>query len=74
MSTSAQPPRGPVLVDVPGARRELGGIGRTTLYRIIADGKLMPVRVKGRTMFDLRDIEAYVDASKDRRPTSRRAA
>jgi excisionase family DNA binding protein len=36
------------------------GVSRATLYRAIADGKLEPRKVRGRTLILRTDLEAYV--------------
>jgi excisionase family DNA binding protein len=37
------------------------GIGRTKVYRIIADGKLPARKLDGRTLVLRSDLEAYLD-------------
>jgi hypothetical protein len=50
----------PLLVRIDDARQILGGIGRSTFYRIVADGKLKPVH-QGRKPYVLTsDLIAYV--------------
>jgi excisionase family DNA binding protein len=41
-------------------------ISRPTLYRLLKSEKLIPVRIGKRTLFDLKDIRAFVEASKGR--------
>ncbi len=51
----------PLLYDEVEARRMLGGIGRTKLYRMVAAGELAPVKIGRRTFFAHDDLAAYVD-------------
>ncbi len=42
------------------AREYLGGISRTTLYREVRAGRLRPVKVGRRVLFDVADLDAYI--------------
>jgi excisionase family DNA binding protein len=39
-------------------------ISRPTLYRLLQSNRLVPVRIGKRTLFDPKDIKAFVEASK----------
>ena len=39
-------------------------ISRPTLYRLLKSNRLVPVRIGKRTLFDPKDIRAFVDAAK----------
>jgi excisionase family DNA binding protein len=39
-------------------------ISRPTLYRLLKSNRLVPVRIGKRTLFDPKDIKAFVDAAK----------
>lgn len=49
------------LVSIEEARAELGGVGRTTIYRLIAAGRLAKVNVGSRAFVTGASIDAYVD-------------
>jgi excisionase family DNA binding protein len=40
-------------------------ISRPTLYRLLKSGKLKPVRIGKRTLFDANDIRAFIEQSKE---------
>lgn len=46
---------------VPEAQGKLGGIGRTMLYRLIADGELATVHIGRRTFIASDEIEAFIE-------------
>jgi excisionase family DNA binding protein len=46
-------------------------ISRPTLYRLLKSEKLIPVRIGKRTLFDVQDIKAFVEASKGKPDTSK---
>lgn len=74
MSTPTQRAKQSPLLDVPSACEYLGGIHKATLYRLIGEHKIRPVRVtRGRTMFALADLDAHIAASKDRKHTRKAA-
>lgn len=50
----------PVTVTVEGAKRALG-LGHTTVYRLIGEGKLSTVKVGRRTLIKTDSIRALVD-------------
>ncbi|MGY6643802.1 MAG: helix-turn-helix domain-containing protein [Salinarimonas sp.] len=52
----------PVAVSVREAQRLLGGIGRTKLYQLIADGKLRPLKLGRRTLIPISSINDLVHA------------
>lgn len=39
------------------------GLGRTTLYRLIADGQLRRIKIGNRTLIRCRDLEALFNVS-----------
>ncbi len=43
-------------------------ISRPTLYRLLKSGRLVPVRIGKRTLFDPEDIRSFVEASKKASP------
>jgi excisionase family DNA binding protein len=49
------------LLDLPSAREALGGIARTTLFRLMADGELAIVKVGRRTMIPESSISEYIE-------------
>jgi excisionase family DNA binding protein len=48
------------LVGVQAAQEMLGGIGRTTLYRLRRDGELDSVSIGRRSLITVDSIDAYV--------------
>lgn len=50
----------PITVTVEGAKKALG-LGHTTLYRLIGEGKLSTVKVGRRTLIKTESIRALVD-------------
>jgi excisionase family DNA binding protein len=50
----------PLLLSRREARARLG-IGETTLGRLIRDGELRTVRIRGRRLVPARELERYVD-------------
>lgn len=50
----------PLLVPYKGAQRTLGNVSRGTVQKLVRDGDLPAVKVRGRTMFRLTDLEAYI--------------
>ncbi len=51
------------LLSIEEAARFLG-LSRTTLYELIRGGKLKPVRLAGRTLFDPADLSDLVEQAK----------
>ena len=51
----------PLLVPVPDAQNQLGGISRTTLYELINAGELVRVNVGRRSFVTSESIAAYVN-------------
>jgi excisionase family DNA binding protein len=47
------------LIPVAEALRRLG-VGRTSLYRLFAEGELMPLKVGARTFVAASDIDAFI--------------
>lgn len=52
----------PVLVSIPEAQRALS-VGRSTTYRLIAEGKLDTFKIGRRTLVRVSSIHALVSAS-----------
>lgn len=50
------------LVPIDDAQRELGGIGRTTLYELIDQGHLVRARIGRRAFITGESIAAYIDS------------
>lgn len=48
------------LVPIEDAQNELGGIGRTTLYRLIEEGHLVRARIGRRAFITGDSIDAYI--------------
>lgn len=49
-----------LLYNEPDAREVLGGIGRSKLYALVADGKLTPTKIGRRTFFESAELERFV--------------
>jgi len=47
---------GQLALNIAGARKALGNIGRSTVYRLIASGELETRKVFGRTLITARSI------------------
>ena len=41
------------------------GIGRTTLYKLIEEGRLMPKKIGRRTLFRAEDLRQLIDTNDD---------
>ena len=50
------------LVPIEDAQHELGGIGRTTLYRLIEDGQLVRAKIGRRAFITGDSIAAYIES------------
>jgi hypothetical protein len=50
------------LVPIEDAQNELGGIGRTTLYRLIEDGHLVRARIGRRAFITGESIASYINS------------
>jgi excisionase family DNA binding protein len=48
------------LVDVTGAAAYFG-VSRRTIYRLIQEGALKPIRIGARLRFRVRDLDEYVE-------------
>ncbi|TXH22694.1 MAG: DNA-binding protein [Mycobacterium sp.] len=48
------------LIPIEGAQQELGGIGRTTLYRLIKEGHLIRANIGRRSFITGESLAAYV--------------
>ena len=54
----------PLLVRLyPEASEILGGIGRTSIYKEVAEGRLKTVKIGARTFIALAELERYVEAA-----------
>lgn len=49
------------LLSVNETRRRLGGIARSTLYRMFERGELRPVKLNWRTMVAESELQDYID-------------
>jgi excisionase family DNA binding protein len=49
-----------LLVPIPGARAQLGGIGNTTLYELVKRGELTKVNIGRRGCITAESLSAYV--------------
>ncbi|MEW2484101.1 helix-turn-helix domain-containing protein [Mycobacterium sp. NPDC049093] len=49
------------LVPIPEARQALGGIGRSTLYELVARGEFVKVNIGRRGFITAKSLDAYVD-------------
>ena len=49
-----------MLVPIPESCKELGGISRTTAYKLVEDGELELVKIGRRSFVTMRSLEAYV--------------
>ncbi len=58
--TGCGPSAGPLLLSTDEARRELGGIGKTTIFAMISTGSIEAVKVGRRTMIVGESCRAYV--------------
>ncbi len=52
--------REPLLYDVPTASKILGGLGRTSVYRLMQEGQLHPIKIGKRTFLTDAEICRYV--------------
>ena len=39
-------------------------VGRTTLYKLIKEGKIKPVKIGKRTLIDKNDLDRFIEESK----------
>lgn len=53
-------PAPPLLNDVNEAALKLGGIGRSTLYKMMADGEIAHVKIGRRSFIAQAELERYV--------------
>jgi len=49
------------LLSIPEARAELGDIGVTTLYALVAEGALPLVKIRRRSFIRAEDVEALIE-------------
>ena len=49
----------PLAVTVPAARR-ISGLGRTTIYRLIADGELKALKIGRRRLIDYNSLRSLI--------------
>jgi hypothetical protein len=52
---------GRLLLPITGAQQELGGISRTTIYKLVDDEKLVKVNIGRRSFITTESLTAYVD-------------
>jgi hypothetical protein len=50
-----------LLVPIPGAQSKLGGVSRTTLYKLVDAGELVKVNIGRRGFITAKSLAAYVD-------------
>lgn len=50
-----------LLAGIPEVRRLLGGVSRRTVLRLLDDGELRRVRIRGRTMTPVADVLALIE-------------
>lgn len=58
--TATEEPTDDVLLDVASTCDALGGIGRTTLYRLIAAGEIKTVKLGARTMTPRSEVNRLI--------------
>lgn len=46
---------------------QLLGLGVSTIDKLVAQGKLVPVRLNRRVLFDFSDLEEIIERAKDKR-------
>ncbi|MGV9673555.1 helix-turn-helix domain-containing protein [Gordonia sp. NPDC003504] len=51
-----------VLVPIEGTQEQLGGIGRSTVYKLVNEGKLRKVNIGRRGFITADSIRSYVDS------------
>ncbi len=54
--------REPLLYDVPTASRLLGGLGRTSVYKLMQEGQLRAIKIGKRTFLTDAELKRYVDS------------
>lgn len=59
MESAAEPGQGRLAYPVDEAARLLG-VGRTTLYRLVGEGKITAVKIGGRTVVPATELEQYL--------------
>ena len=66
MATNPKPDVGeaPLLWDISTVQRQLGGIHRGSVDRLVRQGKLERVKVGTRSMVTRRSVEALIEASR----------
>lgn len=61
-SRSSDDSSGPQLYDLDEAGRQLGGLSRTSLYKLFKEGQLRPVKVLDRTMLTDAELRRFIAA------------
>jgi excisionase family DNA binding protein len=64
---STQQMEAPILISQPEAARLLGGVDRTTIWRMVKHGDLIRVRIGSRSLITRASVEAYVLSQAKRR-------
>ena len=59
------------LMTAAAVRRRLGGVSAMTLWRLVRDGELRPVQIRGRNLYDPVDVDALI--ARGKRAPRRRA-
>jgi predicted DNA-binding transcriptional regulator AlpA len=50
------------LIPIENAQKELGGIGRTTLYRLVKEGHLARASIGRRSFITGESLDSYIDS------------
>jgi excisionase family DNA binding protein len=51
----------PLLLSVPGFQRELGSLGRDTIYQLVREGRIRSVRVGRKILIPRSELEAFIE-------------
>jgi excisionase family DNA binding protein len=50
------------LIGMKAVQEILGGISRSSIYRLTDKGKLKPIKIGNRTLYAIDDVEAFVES------------
>lgn len=56
------PPQGALFAPIPAACAR-AGIGRTTVYRLIGEGRIVALKVGRRTLVDLASLDRFLESA-----------
>jgi hypothetical protein len=56
-----QPQGDPLIVDLDAARGKLGGLGLSTIYELIAQGRLTKVKIGARTFVTMESVTRLIE-------------